>query len=40
MIKEHVDIGHVTTFDAFRVDSDQAMDAESWLNIVPLNPAR
>ena len=32
-IKDHVDSGHLTKFDAFRVTRDQVMDLETWLQI-------
>ena len=32
-MKDHVEIGHLTKFDAFRVNSDQVIDLEIWFKI-------
>ena len=32
-MKDHVDIDHLTKYDAFRVNRDQVMDLETWLKI-------
>ena len=32
-MKDHVEIGHLTKYDAFRVNRDQVMDFEIWLKI-------
>ena len=32
-MKGHVEIGHLTKYDAFRVNRDQVMDLEIWLKI-------
>ena len=32
-MKDHVKIGHLTKFDAFRVNRDQVMDLEIWFKI-------
>ena len=32
-MKDHVDIGHMTKHDAFRVNRDQAMNLEIWFKI-------
>ena len=32
-MKGHVDIGHLTTYDAFRVNGDQVIDFEIWSKI-------
>ena len=32
-MKDHVEIGHLTKYDAFRVNRDQVMDLEIWLKI-------
>ena len=32
-MKDHVEIGHLTTFDAFRVNRDEVMDLEIWFKI-------
>ena len=29
----HVEIGHLTKYDVFRVNRDQVMDLEKWFNI-------
>ena len=29
-MKDHVEIGHLTKFDVFRVNIDQVMDLEIW----------
>ena len=32
-MKDHVEIDHLTEYDAFRVNRDQVMDLEIWLKI-------
>ena len=32
-MKDHVKIGHLTKYDAFRVNRDQVMDLEIWFKI-------
>ena len=32
-MKDHVEIDHLTEYDAFRVNRDQVMDLEMWLKI-------
>ena len=32
-MKDHVETGHVIKFDAFKLNSDQAMDFETWLKM-------
>ena len=32
-MKEHVEIGHLTKYDAFRMNRDQVMDLEIWFKI-------
>ena len=32
-MKDHVDIGHLSKYDAFRVNKDQVMDFKMWLKI-------
>ena len=32
-MKGHVEIDHLTKYDAFRVNRDQVMDLETWLKI-------
>ena len=32
-MKDHVEIGHLTKYDAFRVNRDQVMDLEMWFKI-------
>ena len=32
-MKDHVEIGHLTKYDAFRVNRDQVMDLEIWFKI-------
>ena len=32
-IKDHVETGHLTKYDAFRVNRDQAMNLEIWFKI-------
>ena len=32
-MKDHVEIGHLTKFDASRVNRDQVMDLEMWFKI-------
>ena len=29
-MKDHVEIGHLTKYDTFRVNRDQVMDLEIW----------
>ena len=31
--EDHVEIGHLAKYDAFRVNRDQVMDLEIWLKI-------
>ena len=33
-MKDHVEIGHFTKYDAFRVNRDQVMDLEIWFKIL------
>ena len=33
-MKDHVEIDHLTKYDAFRVKRDQVMDLEIWLNSI------
>ena len=33
-MKDHVEAGHLTKFDAFRVNRDQVMDLEIWLKSI------
>ena len=39
-MKGHVEIGHLTKYDAFRVNRDQVMDIEIWFiihtNVCPI----
>ena len=32
-MKDHVEIGHLTKYDAFKVNKDQAMNLEIWFKI-------
>ena len=32
-MKDDVEIGHLTKFDAFRVNRDEVMDLENWFKI-------
>ena len=32
-MKDHVEIGHLTKFDVFRVNRDQVMDLKIWFKI-------
>ena len=32
-MKDHVEIGHLTKYDALRVNRDQAMNLEKWFKI-------
>ena len=32
-MKDHVEIGHLTKYDAFRMHRDQVMDLETWFKI-------
>ena len=32
-MKGHVEIGHLTKYDAFRVNRDQVMNLETWFEI-------
>ena len=32
-MKDHVEIGHLTKYDAFRINRDQVMDLEMWFKI-------
>ena len=32
-MKDHVEIDHLTKYDAFRVNRDQVMDIKTWLKI-------
>ena len=32
-MKDHVEIGHLTKYDAFRMNRDQVMDLEIWFKI-------
>ena len=32
-MKDHVEIGHLTRYDALRVNRDQVMDLEKWFKI-------
>ena len=32
-MKNHVEIGHLTKYDAVRMNRDQAMDLEIWFKI-------
>ena len=32
-MKDHVEIDHLTKYDAFRMNSDQVMDLETWFKI-------
>ena len=33
-MKDHVEIGHLTKYDAFRLNRDQVMDLKIWLKIL------
>ena len=33
-MKDHVEIGHLTKYDAFRVNRDQVMDLEMWFKSI------
>ena len=33
-MKDHGEIGHLTKYDAFRVNREQVMDLEIWLKIL------
>ena len=33
LMKDHVEIGHLTKFDVFRVNGNQVMDSEIWFKI-------
>ena len=32
-MKDHVEIGHLTKYETFRVNRDQVMDLEIWIKI-------
>ena len=32
-MKDHVEIAHLTKYDAFRVNRDRVMDLETWFKI-------
>ena len=32
-MKDHVEIGHLTKYDSFRMNRDQVMDLEIWFKI-------
>ena len=32
-MKDHVEIGHLTKYDAFRINRDQVMNLEIWFKI-------
>ena len=32
-MKDHVEIGHLTKYDTFRMNRDQVMDLEIWFKI-------
>ena len=32
-MKDHVEIGHLTKYDAFKMNRDQVMDLEIWFKI-------
>ena len=32
-MEDHVEIGHLTKYDAFRMNRDQVMDLEIWFKI-------
>ena len=34
-MKDHVEIGHLIKYDAFRMNRDQVMDLEIWLETYP-----
>ena len=33
-MKDHVEIGHLTKYNAFRVNRDRVMDLEIWFKIL------
>ena len=33
-MKDHIEIGHLTKYDAFRVNRDQVMDLEMWFKSI------
>ena len=33
-MKDHVEIGHLTKYDAFKMNRDQVMDLEIWFKIL------
>ena len=33
-MKDHVEIGHLTKYDAFRLNRDQVMDLEIWFKSI------
>ena len=33
-MKDHIEIGHLTKYDAFRENRDQVMDLEMWFKIL------
>ena len=33
-MKDHVEIDHLTKYDAFRLNRDKVMDLETWLKIL------
>ena len=35
-MKDHVEIGHLTKYDAFRTNRDQVMELEIWFKILKL----
>ena len=42
-MKDHVEIGHLIEYDAFRVNRNQVMDLEMWFKIhtnVPQKPCK
>ena len=39
-MKDHVEIGHLTKYDAFRVNRDQVIDFEKWLKIFMISVMR
>ena len=36
-MKDRVEIGHLTKYDAFRMNRDQVMDLEVWFNKIHTN---
>ena len=32
-MKDHIVVGHLTKYDAFRLNRDQVMDLETWFKI-------